>query len=388
MKRTDLLSRLAALSLIFASPAMTQVEFEFSGYAANLPVYDRIAPTLGTLFGTDSDLFLDITRIRLRPTLVLWDGGRIALEHEVDILYQSMSLPGFQVLETGTMPRQVVDLRWDPILEGHSTLTHFVDRLYFRHNTLTSSLVIGRQRIAWGTGRIWNPTDLFNPINPASFDKIEKDGADAASFTYYFGNFTSLEAVYNPENRFKQWNAALRFHTNIATYDISAMGGYFDRRVVAGGDFAGNVFDAGVRGEGIVSINKDSTADSFVRFILGADYQLTSRLYGLIEYQYNSEGAKDRFRYELVRLFRGEILNVARHYLFVLATYQLHPLVNASLSWNANIQDGSGFVSPALNYSVSANADLSLGGLAAYGNEFSEYWYYPSSVYLKGTLYF
>ena len=166
------------------------------------------------------------------------------------------------------------------------------------------------------------------------------------------------------------------------------MGGYFDQRLVAGGDFAGNLFEAGFRGEGIFSTEKDDLADHFVKFILGTDYQLTSKLYALIEYQFNGEGETDKSKYEVVRLFRGEILNLSRNYVALNATYQIHPLVTASVALNMNLNDGSGFVTPLASYSVTEDFYLYFGGLLVYGGVGEEYWYYPTSVYAKGEWYF
>jgi hypothetical protein len=352
----------------------------------NLPIHQRENATAARLFNIDPNQTLDLTRARLRPTVFLWDGGTFALEHEVTALYHNTSLSGF--LTTTTLRRQLLDLRWNPVSEQHFRASHFVDRLYFRQNFKSASLIVGRQRIAWGTGRIWNPTDLFNPINPASFERIEKDGADAVSFKYYLASFTDLEVVYNPEDHFKRWNGAFRFRTNFKECDVSVLGGFFDKRLVTGGDFAGNFFDAGLRGEGIYWFDENDLNNSFVKFILGLDYQFTSRLYGLIEYQYNGEGRTDRNKYEFSRLFSEEILNLSRNYLFVNAMYQIHPLVSATIGINLNLNDGSGFVVPQFTYSASSDVDLSLGCLVACGKERSEYWYYPVSLFAKGACYF
>jgi hypothetical protein len=368
------------------TPARAQVEFQFSGYVVNLPIYERENASAAHLFNLDQNQILDLTRLRLRPSLLPWDGATLGLEYEVTGLYHNTSLSGF--LTTTTLRRQLLDLRWDPVNETHFAASHFIDRLYFRQDFQSASLIIGRQRIAWGTGRIWNPTDLFNPINPASFEKIEKDGADAMSFKYYFASFTDLELVYNPEDHFKSWNGAFRFLTNYREYDVSVMGGYFDKRLVMGGDFAGNFFEAGLRGEGIFSADKNDLSNHFVKFILGLDYQFTAKLYGLIEYQFNGEGETDENKYQLQRLFTGEILNLNRNYLFVDATYQIHPLVSTGIGFNLDLNDGSGFLSPVVTYSMESNVDLSLGGLIVFGKERSEYWYYPASIYLKGTRYF
>ncbi len=376
------------LALVPGYRGGAQVEWQFSGYVLDLPVYQRVNPWFASFLRTEQDQALNITRVRLRPTLLLWDGARVTLEHEVVAWYHSTALPDYQT--AAITRRQAVNLTWNTVEESRLTLRQFVDRLYFRQNFDFGSLVVGRQRISWGTGRIWNPTDLFNPINPASFDKIEKDGADAVSFKYYLGSFTDVEVVYNAEEKFKSWNAGFRFRTNFSEYDVSVVGGYFDKRYVAGGDFAGNLFEAGVRGEGIVSANKDDLGDSYVKCILGIDYQFTSKLYALAEYQYNGEGEKDKNRYRFLfdRLAQGAILNFARNYLFVQGLYQLHPLVMTGLGVNLNLDDGSGFIAPSVTWSSTENSELGLGGLLTYGAGETEYWYYPLAVYVKGQWYF
>lgn len=374
---------LFAALIFLVVPVQSQTAWEFSGYATDLPTYQQQNPTFARLLSADDSQFLNLSRLRLRPTLLLWDDARLALEYEITTLFQSSSSTFLETPETSR--RQITSLRWTPVHEPHFDISHFVDRLYFRKNFQSASIVVGRQRIAWGTGRIWNPTDLFSPINPASFDKIEKDGADAISLKCYFGSFTDLEMVYNPEDEFRQSNGAARFHTNFAEYDMSVLGGIFDRDLVLGGDFAGNLFTAGLRGEGIVRFEKHSTVE---KYILDLDYQFTSKLYALIEYQFNGEGSGERTSYELQRLLTAEILNLARNYIAVSTTYQLHPLVTAGVTWNANLDDGSGFFSPSVMYSAAANADLGAGGLLTYGGDLSEYWYYPTSIYVKGTFYF
>ncbi|MFQ5798231.1 MAG: hypothetical protein ACE5H0_05995 [Bacteroidota bacterium] len=286
------------------------------------------------------------------------------------------------------MNRQTVDLRWDPVRSIHFTVSHFVDRFYLRQSFNFGNITIGRQRIAWGTGRVWNPTDLFNPINPASFDKIEKDGADALSVKFYFGSFTDLALVYNLQSSFGQNNVGFRFRTNVGAYDLSTVGGYFDKRIIVGGDFAGNFFDAGIRGEGIVSARRENLESNFVKFIVGLDHQFTSRLYALIEYQFNGEGTTDRNAYDLSRLEAGEILNLGRNYLFIQASYLFHPLLTVASSVNANLNDGSGFIGGLASFSAAENFSVHLGGQVSYGNRLDEYWYYPDAAYLKGDVYF
>ncbi len=377
-------------------PAFAQFDLEFSGYVVDLPMYQRLPGQLASLGGLEKDMAVNLTRLRLRPTLRLWEGASIALEHEVDMVYSSQRM--MFASSYGMSNRQAVDLRWHPVSEQHFDLQHYIDRLYFRQNLDWGSFIAGRQRIQWGTGRIWNPTDLFNPINPASFDKIEKDGADAISAKVYLGSFTDLQAVVN--FRKARWpkegadtpdstNFGLRFRTNYFEFDMSAMGGWFDRRMIVGGDFAGNLLEAGVRGEAVyVMEDKDLPNSDYMRIVLGADYQFTPEFYALIEYLYNGEGHNNPDQYEIIRLYQGDILNLNQKYLYLGGTYLVHPLVTATVGAVHGLGDGSGFLTGIVSWSSSDNTAVSAGLLLSYGDDYDEYWYYPASLYLKGEWHF
>ncbi len=379
-------AKLIIILILFAFPTIAQVDYSFSGYIVDLPTYSINNGMLSSLAGINQNQFLNLTRLRLRPEIHLWQNGRINLEYEADILYSKAN--PFSLLNQTSVNRQTVNLKWQLLNQDNINITHYIDRLYFRQGFDQGNIIIGRQRIAWGVGRVWSPTDLFNPINPANFGKIEKDGVDAASLTYNFGNFTDLNVVYNPQDKFVNSNAGFRLRTNFFQYDFALVGGYFDKRIVAGGDFAGNFFDAGIRGEGIVSMDKENLNNNFLKLVFGMDNQFTSKLYGMIEYQFNGEGALDKLNYDLLGLLEGRIINLSRNYVVVSASYQLTSLFTPTVSNNSNLNDGSGYLNISGVYSLSDNSSLTAGGLIPYGNMFSEYWYYPTSYYLEAEMFF
>jgi hypothetical protein len=160
-----------------------------------------------------------------------------------------------------------------------------------------------------------------------------------------------------------------------------------------GGDFAGNLGSAGVRGEGIISFDTGADDisggdDVFGKWILGIDQQFTPDLYGLLEYHFNGEGKDNRRQYEVLRLFRGEIINLGRQFLFIEAKYQVYPLLDFSPFLNQSFTDGSGLAGFLLTYSATGNTSVALGAQHAFGGRLSEFRYYPSSLYLSATLNF
>lgn len=381
---------LIIFALIFTSIFLVRAEYSlnFSGYINDIPVL-QILPVNSTILGNliDSrDFFINLSRLRLTPTFELWEDARLEFHYEIDAIYSKILNPFFGT--TGMTNRQAISLNWSLFNECNLNVRHFIDRLYFKQTFENTEFVIGRQRISWGVGRIWQPTDLFNPINPANFSKYEKDGADAISGKIFLGNFTDLELVLNFREKLNETNYGGRFRTNIEKFDFSAMTGKFDRQIVIGGDFAGNLFDAGVRGEVIFSMNKDYLDSNFIRFILGIDYQFSSKLYALLEYQYNGEGQTCRDCYEIERLVKGEILNLSQNYITTQIRYLIHPLVsiNAGAMWNMN--DKSGYSNLVADWSALDNINITLGFMIPWGSEKSEFWYYPTSIYISGQFFF
>jgi hypothetical protein len=377
---------IVALLILTITPVTAQYEFSLTGYVMDIPSVQDVRPLVARAFGIDRTLVVNVARVRLRPTLTLWADAQVSAEYEIASLYHSTDL--LFTIQSEDNRRQVADLHWTPVQGDRFNVTHFVDRLHFKQTLGRWDIVLGRQRIAWGTGRVWNPTDLFNPINPTSFAKIEKDGVDAALVRLHIGDFTDLSVVVNPQKDWKENNAGFRFRTNYSEFDFSLMGGVFDSRVIVGGDFAGNLWDAGVRGEGIVSANRRDVGSKFVKMAAGVDYQFTSTLYALAEYHFNGEGARHPSQYDLSRLANGEIVNVGRNFLTLQSSLLLHPLVNATLSYTRNLDDRSQFLGLAAQYSASDEVGVALGGQLFIGDDFSEYWWYPNSLFLKAEFFF
>jgi hypothetical protein len=381
----------AVLMLTAVSRSVGQWETSFSGYVVTLPAYLALPTgTPGSTGSTDSigisrSQLMDVTRLRLRPSLSLPWNGLLELEYEMAGIVQSTNQP--VTVEQKEIGRQVVDLRWTIAESDHYSLIHFIDRLVYRQRLDFGEICIGRQRISWGTGRIWNPTDLFNPINPANFAKIEKDGADAVSAKINLGPLSDVQAVWNPAlNAVSNYGGRLRAHSG--EYDFSFLGGYFDGKSVAGGDLAGNLGEMGVRGEILVSGIGQKTPAPFVKYIVGIDHQLTPELYALLEYQFNGQGTSDRDAYDFEALYRGEILNVARHYLAVSGSYLIHPLVTLTAMGTLNFDDGSQFYAGTVSYSAGDNVVLGLGLQAFVADVGDEFWYYPGTAYLKFEFHF
>ena len=279
---------------------------------------------------------------------------------------------------------------------------HELDRLNLQFTLPAADIVIGRQAISWGVGRLWTPADLFVSFSPVEIDQEFKPGIDAVRAKIPLGQFSQLEAVYAAfDENFRTHAIGLRGQTSVQDYDVGMMIGKFRHDFVIGPFFDGEVKGAGIRGEFTYTRNtlgKLRERRAFFRAVSNVDYRFTNGVYGLLEYYYNGFGETEAEAYPRLlgsqRLGRGEIFNLGRHYLGAVFEYEFHPLVRGTFFGQWNVLDASGLIGPLINVSLSDEADLRLGMYFPFGSEFafprirSEFGLYPRVYYLQLRWYF
>ena len=230
--------------------------------------------------------------------------------------------------------------------------------------------VVGRQRIAWGTGFVWTPTDVLNPVNPVAIERDEKAGIDAAYVEYALGPMTRIEAAFAPSRDSDRTSVAGRMSSHVGEYDVAVMGGRIRDAWIVGGDFAGYAGNAGVRGEAAFTYSAD---EDFLRAVLNADYNFPGDYYAFVELHYNGAGTRDRDEYDFAELLSGQTLNLAQFYAAASVSKSLSPLVAASFYGVLNADDGSGLAGPALIWDAKENLDVSASAYVFFGADDSEY---------------
>src|SRR5512139_1540223 len=73
--------------MVFLSHSVQSQEARFNGYVVTFPSYLRSASAAGV----DEQLFANVSRLRLRPSLALWEESFFMLEYEVSAAYFSSS---------------------------------------------------------------------------------------------------------------------------------------------------------------------------------------------------------------------------------------------------------------------------------------------------------
>ena len=222
-------------------------------------------------------------------------------------------------------------------------------------------LTLGRQRIAWGSGRIWNPTDRFNPVQPTALEQEQKLGVDAADLTWRYSGFGAVQLVAAPGRASygTSRKMALRWHDTLGGVDMALLGGRIGDENVAGLDLTGNVGDAGARLELMQSWQ--GPRGSYAQLSTGIDYTWTTDwlpngLYLAAEYFYNGAPGIS------LTAQPDRLQSLSRQLVGLLAGYDLTPLWRLDLLGIADVTRRGWFIAPRLTWSVVENVDLSFIG--------------------------
>ena len=271
------------------------------------------------------------------------------------------------------------------------------DRANFKWTKEKFELTVGRQRINWGTNLIWNPNDIFNAYNFFDFNYVERPGSDAILMEYYSGDFSSIQLAgklsyiqtridsVNIKEELKLTSAAM-YRFNRWNYDFQVFGGVMETDVTAGLGWAGSIAGAGFTGEASWFRDMDLFADTSGVFVasIGINYTFKNSIFINFSGIYNSEGATGPANANFENILGSfssiysSSLNVknltrSRLDLFGQISYPATPLISVDIASIYNPYDGSGFVGPSVNISLTDNMSLMLVGQIFWGDSLTEY---------------
>jgi len=264
-----------------------------------------------------------------------------------------------------------------------------VQSLYRAHLQLSlgdTALRIGRQRIAWGTGRFWSPMDLLNPVGLMTLEREERPGVDAVLLEQHFGPVANATAVYVPGRQPTSDSQVLRWHHNARGLDYSVVWGSLRGDRVLGFDLAGQLGGAGWHAE--YAQVQPSDGASFARVLLGADYAFANTLTVGAELYRDGSGASNGAAYDFEALLNGARQTLAQHYLGMRMGYEITPLLKLSNDLVVNLDDRSRFITSSMAYSLGTNLECSVGVRWFGGDVGSEYARASNVVFLTVQRYF
>lgn len=266
-------------------------------------------------------------------------------------------------------------------------------RLYGGYEDSQNRAVIGLQNISMGVGRIWTPTNIFNPKNSYALEPDEVYGVAAASYTRYMDGTSHLNIVASQraDNSFKY---AARYKTLVRFVEIGIDAIISNDTKMAGYEIEGNLADTGieVRSEGAYiehSLTGTSDKKEFFQAIAGADYGFKNGVTLVVEALYSS----DKFSYqEIIQNFDSEIasnLVYSKLYTAISLSYSFNIFLDASLLYIESFEGkNSRFISPSLTYTLNDYNSFIVGAQILGGKSESEFGSNDNTYYFKWSLSF
>ncbi len=164
-----------------------------------------------------------------------------------------------------------VDLSVTPVDEAGAVWNLEVDRAWMEWRAESWQARAGRQRIHWGMALAWNPNDLFNAYDVLDFDYEERPGSDAIRLQVY--PVIPIQFDFAAKlDRGRKATAATRLAFNRWTYDFQVLAGRHRDDWVAGVGWAGNLRDAGFKGEAAWFEPWPDSGSRSVAVTMGLDY--------------------------------------------------------------------------------------------------------------------
>lgn len=239
-------------------------------------------------------------------------------------------------------------------------------------------VTMGRQRINWGMNLVWNPNDIFNTFSYFDFEYEERPGTDAVRVKYYTSITSSAEIAYKAGDSIEEMAMAGLYRFNQWGYDFQFLGGFLGNDYLLGVGYTGHIGGAAFRGEATWFQPRDDYKDTTSVWVasFSGDYTFSNTLYLHGGFLFNSQGKSGKaggIGFFSTQTLSPKTLSKGKVNLFGQISYNITPLVIGDLSSIMNPQDGSVFISPSVNISLSDNFDLSAIGQLFFGQKNTEF---------------
>ncbi len=284
----------------------------------------------------------------------------------------------------------VIDMSWSWINDTGVIVAHtMVDRLWVNYSSKNWDIRMGRQRINWGQNIVWNPNDLFNVLNYADFDYEERPGSDALKVERFFKKSRSIQFAYKFAENFDDAVFAGMYRFNKKNYDVQILAGKYNHDLAVGLGWAGNLKDAGFKGESTYfhPILND-TSEAVVLTSVSWDKTVGNGTYWLVSALHNSNGASDLQRLTELSAAGGAQLDLKslmpnKYSVFVQVAGQISPIWSMNLGVIGALDIGGAFAMPTIGYSIKENVDLSIVGQSFVGLDDDKLKALSNAVFLR-----
>ena len=262
-----------------------------------------------------------------------------------------------------------------------------LDRLLLNYTSHKLSITAGRQRINWGVNTVWNPNDLFNAFNFLDFDYEERPGIDAIRIQYFPAFLSAMEIAFKPSRKKNQSIAAALIKINKWKYDFQFTGGLYAEDITLGAGWAGNIKQAGFKGEASYFRNKKDLRKNISQFTgsVMIDYSFKDSWYVSASVLYIKNPVKTNPA--LVNLYASG-LSVKSLMPFNWSFYtgvmkSFTPITSGNMAVVYSPADNSLILFPTLTYNAHENLDLDLTAQSYFTDQPGKFKTAGNSIYFR-----
>ena len=269
-------------------------------------------------------------------------------------------------------------------------------RAYGGYEDSKNRIVVGLQNISMGVGRIWTPTNLFNPRNIYALEPDETFGVAALLYTRHINDTSDLSVLVSQkeDESFKygaRYKAFLEF-SDIAFEVISS-----DKTKMLGFEFEANLAESGIEIRSELAYMKNELRNAlyekketeFTQMIIGADYGFVNGVTLIAEALYSSKNFTSQ---EIFLNLDSELVQnlvYSKLYTALSLSYSFNIFLDGSLTYIESFNDeNSRFISPTLSYTYNDYNSFILGAQIQDGSSLSEFGSLENRYFFKYTLSF
>ena len=279
----------------------------------------------------------------------------------------------------------ITDLSWNIIDNKDILFNTTIDRALINYAKGDWDITLGRQRVNWGMNLIWNPNDIFNTYNFLDFDYEERPGSDALRVQYYIGDFSKIEVAAKKGKSLDDKIVAAMYKFNKESYDIQLITGIYLNDWVIGSGWAGNLKNAGFKGEVsyFMPYKTYYNSENVLSSAISVDYGFKKGLYinGSILYNSRGDDASSYIGYLLYTNLSAKNLMPFKYSGFLQLAKEFTPIFRGAVSAIYSPTNHSVIIMPTFDYSVATNWELNFTGQSFF--EFENYQTLGNSLFVR-----
>ncbi len=334
-------------------------------------------------YSTDEIIFYNYNRLRLDYTLKE-ENWYVNFIGDIDNYYGKQYVQSDEyIFSRMTKADTPFDIETSTHNYDGGELFGRIHRLNIGYNDETHRLVFGLQKISMGVGRIWAPTDLFNPRNPLALEPDQIFGAYALSYIYSPNKTTEIMGVVSQRND-NSYKYAGRLKGYAGFADIALDFLHSNDAQMIGYEIEGDLFDTGIEWRSEGGYFKDKILHkSFFEGIVGVDYGFQNGVTAALEWLHTS---KTYSALEVLNMQNSTLSGnrfISSDYIGSSLSYDFTLLLQGSASAIYSLGDNSLFASPVLVYSLDDDTTVSVGALLYIGDNQSEFGSFEHRYYLR-----